>query len=74
MVPAAEFPAALDALVERFLTLPQTSVRASKRLIARAVDADFDTFRREMETELKRSLASDDHRRAMEAIRRQRLE
>jgi enoyl-CoA hydratase/carnithine racemase len=70
VVPAAEFPAALDALVERFLSLPQTSVRASKRLLARAFDVDLDTFRREMEVEFKRCLASEDHRRAMEALRR----
>ena len=69
VVPAAELPAALDALVERFLALPQESVRASKRLTARAFDLDFETFRREMETEFTRCLASDDHRRAMEAIR-----
>lgn len=69
VVPAAEFPAALDALVQRFLALPQTSVRASKRLTARAFDLDFDAFRREMELEFTRCLASDDHRRAMEAIR-----
>jgi enoyl-CoA hydratase/carnithine racemase len=74
VVPAAEFPAALDALVERFLALPQTSVRASKRLTARAFESDFDTFRREMETEFTRCLASDDHREAMDAIRaRERL-
>ena len=70
MVPTSEFPAALDALVERFLALPLTSVSASKRLIARAFDLDLETFRRTMETEFKQCLASDDHRRAMEAIRR----
>ena len=70
VVPAADFPAALDALVERFLALPPTSVRASKRLTARAFDLDLETFRRAMETEFKQCLASDDHRRAMEAIRR----
>jgi enoyl-CoA hydratase/carnithine racemase len=70
VVPTSEFPAALDALVERFLALPGESVRASKRLIARAFDLDLDTFRRTMETEFKQCLASDDHRRAMEAIRR----
>jgi enoyl-CoA hydratase/carnithine racemase len=69
VVPASEFPAALDALVERFLALPQASVRASKRLVARAFDLDFDTFRRAMEAEFEHCLASDDHRRAMEAIR-----
>ena len=70
VVPAAEFPTALDALVERFLALPQTSVTASKRLTARAFESDLETFRRAMETEFKHCLASDDHRRAMEAIRR----
>ena len=70
VVPAAEFPAALDAMIEKFLALPQTSVRASKRLTARAFDLDLDTFRRAMEAEFKHCLASDDHRRAMEAIRR----
>ena len=70
VVPAAEFPAALDALVARFLALPQASVSASKRLTARAFDLDLETFRRAMETEFKQCLASDDHRRAMDAIRR----
>ena len=68
VVPAAEFADALDAVVQRFLALPQESVRASKRLTARAFDADFETFRREMEAEFRRCLASDDHRRAMEAL------
>jgi enoyl-CoA hydratase/carnithine racemase len=70
VVPAAELSTALDALVERFLALPESSVRASKRLTARAFESDLDTFRRAMETELEHCLASDDHRRAMEAIRR----
>ncbi len=70
VVPAAELPRALDALLERFLALPGESVRASKRLTARAFDLDLDTFRQTMESEFKRCLASDDHRRAMEAIRR----
>jgi enoyl-CoA hydratase/carnithine racemase len=70
VVPAAEFPRALDAVVERFLALPESSVRASKRLTARAFDLDLDAFRRAMEAEFKQCLASDDHRRAMEAIRR----
>jgi enoyl-CoA hydratase/carnithine racemase len=72
VVPAGEFPTALDAVVEKFLALPQTSVRASKRLTARAFDLDLDTFRRAMEAEFKHCLASDDHRRAMEALRGKR--
>lgn len=70
VVSASDFPAALEATIERFLALPQASVRASKRLVARAFDTDLDTFRRAMEAEFKQCLASDDHRRAMEAIRR----
>jgi enoyl-CoA hydratase/carnithine racemase len=70
VVAAAEFPAAVDALVERFLALPASSVRASKRLTRRAFDPDPEGFRRAMEAELARCLVSDDHRLAMEAIRR----
>jgi enoyl-CoA hydratase/carnithine racemase len=70
VVPAAELPAAAEALARRFLTLPEASVRASKRLTRQAFDLDLETFRRAMETEFKRCLASDDHRRAMAAIHR----
>jgi enoyl-CoA hydratase/carnithine racemase len=69
VVRAAEFPAALDELAARFLALPATSVSASKRLVAGAFDLDLDGFRQAMEAEFKACLASDDHRRAMEAIR-----
>ena len=72
VVPAAEFPAALDAIAERFLALPSESVRASKRLTARAFDLDLETFRALMEKEFAQCLASDDHRRAMEAVREAR--
>src|SRR5262245_21735587 len=70
VVPAAELPAAAEALARRFLTLPETSVSASKRLVRQAFDLDLETFRRTMEAEFKHCLASDDHRRAMDAIRR----
>ena len=46
-MPAAELSRALDALVERFLALPPTSVRAAKRLSARAFDLELDAFRAE---------------------------
>jgi enoyl-CoA hydratase len=72
VVPTAEFATALDATVEKFLALPESSVRASKRLAARAFDLDLDAFRRAMEVEFKHCLASDDHRRAMEALRGKR--
>ena len=68
-VPAAEFAAALDATVERFLALPPTSVRASKHLTARAFDVDLDTFRTQMQAQFEVCLASEEHRAAMAAIR-----
>ena len=70
VVPAADFPAATEALARRFLALPDASVRASKRLTRQAFDLDLETFRRAMETEFTQCLASDDHRRAMATIRR----
>lgn len=70
VVPADEFTASLDALIDRFLALPAESVRASKRLLARAFDLDLETFRAAMQIEFKRCLASADHRRAMDALRR----
>ncbi len=69
VVPAAEFAAALDATIERFLALPPTSVRASKRLTARAFDVDLDAFRTEMQAHFEVCLASEEHRAAMTAIR-----
>jgi enoyl-CoA hydratase/carnithine racemase len=69
VVAAAAFAQALDATVERFLALPPASVRASRRLVARAFDLDFDAFRTEMEARFAACLASDEHRRAMDALR-----
>lgn len=69
VVPAAEFPRAVDECIERFLALPATSVRVSKGLMARAFDLDFDAFRQEMEAGLRDCLASPEHRAAMDAIR-----
>jgi enoyl-CoA hydratase/carnithine racemase len=72
VVSAAAFDRALDETVEKLLALPPASVRASKRLVARAFDLEFDAFRREMEAEFTRCLGSEEHRRAMEAIRTRR--
>jgi len=69
VVPAADFPRQLEATLERFLALPPASVRASKRLLTRAFDLEFDAFRKEMETLFADCLASGEHRRAMDAIR-----
>jgi len=69
VVPPSEFAGALETTVQRFLALPPASVRASKRLVARAFDLDLETFRQEMQYEFKRCLDSDEHRQAMEAIR-----
>ncbi|HXH84875.1 MAG TPA: enoyl-CoA hydratase/isomerase family protein [Candidatus Tectomicrobia bacterium] len=72
VVPAAEFARALDDVVHRFLALPPASARASKRLTARAFDMALEDFRREMQAHFEACLASDEHRRAMEAIRARR--
>jgi enoyl-CoA hydratase/carnithine racemase len=72
VVPAAEFPSAFEATLERFLALPPASARAGKVLSTRAFDVDVEAFRKEMETHLAGCLASDEHRRAMEAIRAKR--
>jgi len=72
MVPASEFPRALDEAVERFLALPATSVGVSKRLLARAFDLPFDAFRREMEAGFRLCLDSAEHRAAMDQIRRRK--
>ena len=72
MVPASEFPHALDECIGRFLALPATSVGVSKHLLARAFDLPFDAFRREMEAGLRLCLDSAEHRAAMDEIRRRR--
>jgi enoyl-CoA hydratase/carnithine racemase len=69
VVPAAEFPAALEETVVKLLALPPASVRASKRLMARAFDLPFDDFRALMQKEFEGCLASEEHRRAMAALR-----
>lgn len=72
VVEADDFERALDETVQKFLALPPTSARASKRLTARAFDLDFDVFRREMQDHFKACLDSDEHRRAMETVRARR--
>ena len=73
VVPAGQFERELDATVQKLLALPAASVRASKRLTARAFDLAFDEFRREMQAEFKVCLDSDEHTRAMDMIRTRRL-
>jgi len=70
VVPAADFPKVLEETIERFLALPRPSARASKSLTARAFDLDFDAFREQMQASLRVCLASEEHRQAMEAVRR----
>lgn len=72
VVPATDFPGALDETVERFLALPPASVRASKLLTGRAFDLDLDAFRTEMQAHFQVCLDSDEHRQAMDAIRTRR--
>ena len=72
VVPAADFERALAETVDKLLALPPASVRASKRLTARAFDLEFDAFRHQMQEQFKACLDSDEHRRAMDAIRSRR--
>jgi enoyl-CoA hydratase/carnithine racemase len=69
VVPAGDLATALDETVERLLALPPASARASKALLARAFDLDAETFRRAMQERFAGCLASDEHHRAMAAIR-----
>jgi enoyl-CoA hydratase/carnithine racemase len=69
IVPAADFGRVLDETVERFLALPPLSARASKRLTTRAFDIEFDAFRAQMQTDFQACLDSEEHRRAMAALR-----
>src|SRR5262245_57370916 len=72
VVSTAEFQRALDETIDRFLALPPASVRASKLLTARAFDLDLDAFRLQMQAHFKVCLDSEEHRRAMDAIRARR--
>ena len=72
VVPAAEFPRALDETVEQFLALPPASARASKLLTSRAFDLDQEAFRLQMQTHFKVCLDSKEHRQAMEIFRARR--
>jgi enoyl-CoA hydratase/carnithine racemase len=69
VAPAADFPRAVEETVATLAVLPPASVRASKRLLARAFDLPFDDFRALMQKEFEGCLASEEHRRAMEALR-----
>jgi enoyl-CoA hydratase/carnithine racemase len=72
VVAAAEFPAALDAIVERMLALPATTVKASKRLTHLAFDLDRDQFRDRMNAAFAPMLDSPEHKAAMAALRKGR--
>jgi AbrB family looped-hinge helix DNA binding protein len=65
VVPAVEFPRALEETVERYGGLPPPSVLASKRLTTSAFDVDFDTFRKTMTEALRGCMELDEHRQAM---------
>jgi enoyl-CoA hydratase/carnithine racemase len=69
VVPAVDFGRALDETVQRFLGLPSRSARASKHITTRAFDMDLDPFRAAMQEHLRACLESDEHRRAMAALR-----
>ena len=65
VVPGAEFSAALEATVARFLALPPTSLAACKQLSRRAFDLGFDDFREEMERALSACLLSPEDRKSV---------
>jgi len=72
VVKPADYEGAVAETVERFLAVPPSSARACKRLLRRAFDLGFDEFLDAMRAELRGCLASEDHREAMAAIRRER--
>lgn len=69
VAPAADFSNAVEETIAKLAALPPASVRASKRLLGRAFDLPFDEFRALMQKEFEGCLASEEHRRAMEALR-----
>ena len=69
VVPAAEFAEAVESTVKRFLALPATTVRASKRLTGLAFDLDRDPFRERRNAALEPMLDSPEHKAAMAAFR-----
>ncbi|MGH7335276.1 MAG: enoyl-CoA hydratase/isomerase family protein [Candidatus Rokuibacteriota bacterium] len=69
VVSALDFPQVLEETIERFRSLPGASARASKSLVARAFDLDFEAFREAMQERLRACLADQEHRQAMDAIR-----
>jgi enoyl-CoA hydratase/carnithine racemase len=72
VVPAGDFPGAVEEMVERALAIPATSLRVNKALLARTFDLPFSTFRRRMQAGLRACLASPEHATAMAAIRARR--
>jgi enoyl-CoA hydratase/carnithine racemase len=70
VVSAIDFSKVLQETIERFLALPRASARASKSLVARAFELDFEAFREVMQERFRACLASEEHHEAMEAIRR----
>ena len=69
VVPAPEFPAALEATAARMLDLPLSTVRASKRLTRLAFDLPRDEFRQKMNAALEPLLDSPEYHAAMAAYR-----
>ncbi len=70
VVPDAEFSSELEAMVRRGLELPAASLAASKQLLADAFDRDVAAFRAKMEARFRECLASEEHRAAMDQIRK----
>ena len=58
VVPAEAFPQAAEQIVERYLAVPQTAARATKRLMRRAFERDFASVYEESVPLLARCLAA----------------
>jgi enoyl-CoA hydratase len=69
LVPADQFAAGVDELVEVYLAAPQTASIASKRLMRRAFEAPFETVYEESLSLLAQCQASPDVQSAREAWR-----
>jgi enoyl-CoA hydratase/carnithine racemase len=69
VVATADFEAALEDTVARFLALPASSVTASKQLLTQTYDLGFEAFRAAMEARFRECLASPEHAAAMASLR-----
>src|SRR5205814_396977 len=72
LVPATRFERGLEQVIQTFLAAPRTAVVASKRLMQRAFDADFETIYQESLPLVAACLADPDVQVAGDLWRRRR--